>query len=147
VENKVIFVLTDKISNMKKISTLAIICFAFSTEFKAQSLPVKSTSSSVVFETVTSGINEVSLENSIKVFPNPASNQLMVVSTEGYVLNSCELFVYDVTGKVVMHEKNVSFKDGNLHVDVSDLNNGVYTLVLNPKNNKVAINKRFVVSK
>lgn len=132
---------------MKKFIVLSVICFSISTSVKAQTLPVKATNSSVVFETVSTGINEVSLESSISVYPIPTVNELTVAVNEGYSLGNCELFVRDVTGKTVIHEKNVTFKNGNLVVDVKNLSNGIYTLVLNPKNNKVAINKKFVVSK
>ncbi len=132
---------------MKKIAVLFVTCLVVSVSATAQNLPVKATNSSVVFETVTGGINEVNLESSIRVYPVPAVNELMVAVNQGYSLSNCELFVMDVTGKTVMHEKNVTFKNGNLAVDVKNLSNGIYTLVLNPKDNKVAINKRFVVSK
>ncbi len=132
---------------MKKFAVLFVTCLVVSVSANAQSLPVKATNSSVVFETVTSGINEISLESSIDVYPVPAVSELMVAVNQDYSLSNCELFVMDVTGKTVIHEKNVTFKNGNLVVDVKNLSNGIYTLVLNPKDNKVAINKRFVVSK
>ena len=132
---------------MKKLSVLFVFCIVISSSVAAQTLPVKSTNSSVVFETVTAGINEISLESSINVFPNPAVNELTVSIADGYSIGNCELFIQDVTGKTVMHENNIAFKNGNLSVDVKNLSNGIYTLVLNPKNNKVAINKKFVVSK
>ena len=132
---------------MKKFAVLFVACLVLGLSANAQSLPVKGTNSSVVFETITAGVNEVSLESSIHVYPIPAVNELMVSVNQGYSLSNCELFVMDVTGKTIMHEKNVTFKNGNLVLDVKNLSNGIYTLVLNPKDNKVAINKRFVVSK
>jgi len=132
---------------MKKFTVLFVACMVVSISAKAQSLPVKSTNSSVVYETVTGGINEISLESSIRVYPIPAVNELTVKVNEGYSIGACELFIYDITGKSIVHEKNVTLKNGNLSVDVKNLPNGIYTLVLNPKDNKVAINKRFVVSK
>jgi hypothetical protein len=131
---------------MKKIVLMLSVAGAVSFEAKAQ-LPVTATHNSVFFETVSLGVNEVSLEASVKVYPNPVASELIVSANEGYNLNNCELLIHDATGKTVMHEKNVTFKEGSVSVNVKSLPSGIYTVTLNPRSGKVAINKKFVISR
>ena len=131
---------------MKKITVLSLICFAANTSI-AQSLPVSATRSTELYQTVTAGINEVSIESAIKIFPNPAVNEIAIIAQEDYEITSGELFIYDAAGKIVLHEKNITFKDKTFIVNVKNFENGLYTLVLNTKNRKATINKKFVISK
>ena len=47
--------------------------------------------------------------------------------------------IFDVNGKLVMNKKN----NFNSYIDVSSLNNGLYTLTIKTENN--ILNKRFAI--
>lgn len=68
---------------------------------------------------------EVTAENQIEVFPNPALSEVKIVSPKPGELLTYHLT--DIAGKTVM-----SFKGGDSHelIDVSHLNSGVYVLTL-----------------
>ncbi|MBK8659061.1 MAG: T9SS type A sorting domain-containing protein [Bacteroidetes bacterium] len=63
-------------------------------------------------------------ESAIQVWPNPASNYV-IVSLENEMLHA-ELKVFDVTGKLMI-EKNVT--EEQTAIDVSDLNRGMYLMI------------------
>ena len=65
---------------MKKLIVLSIICIAANSNIVAQKLLVNATPPETLFETVTIGVNEVKLESAIKVFPNPAINEMTIIS-------------------------------------------------------------------
>ncbi len=132
---------------MKKFIALSIICFVANGSITAQKLLVNATPPPVLFETVTAGINEVNAESAVKIYPNPTTNELTIFSQDGYKLNSSELFIYDAAGKMVAHEKNIAFTDQAYKVNVSGFENGIYSLIINTKDRKAAVNKKFVISK
>lgn len=139
---------------MKKFIVLSIICLVASIGLQAQNnknvvknLPVNPTQPEVLFETVTIGINEVKLENAVKIFPNPAVNELNITLQNGYELNFCELVVYDLSGRMVLNEKNPAFKNGTYTLNVRGLEDGIYTLTLRTKNNKSSVNNKFIIRK
>lgn len=131
---------------MKKLILTALV-FLAANKITAQHLAVNATHPSVQYQTVTVGINEISTESSVKIYPNPTTSEVTIVSQEGYQLNSSELYIYDATGKMVVHEKNIIFKEGAYTVNVANLENGLYSLIINTKDRKAAINKKFVVGK
>jgi hypothetical protein len=67
---------------------------------------------------------EVAIEktNSMKLFPNPSSDQITIELDEKTEL--AEVMIIDATGKTVIHEKMNS--TGTLVIDISNLSNGVY---------------------
>ena len=77
------------------------------------------------------GINEI-LANSISVYPNPNNGILNINLTSELAVNST-LEVYDALGKLVV--KQVLANELNT-INISNLNNGIYTYkVLNNSNN------------
>ena len=58
--------------------------------------------------------------NSVRVFPNPVSADLMQVQTEG---NGGQIFILNTAGQVVANEV---ITEGVQPIDVSRLNNGIY---------------------
>lgn len=77
--------------------------------------------------------NEVNLNLEVDIYPNPVSNQL-AIQTE---LSLNKITVFDYTGKIV--KKSIDRFD---KIDVTDLQSGVYFIVLNSE--KGSITKRFV---
>jgi hypothetical protein len=113
----------------------------------AQSLEVSPTHPSVMFQTVTGSINEINLDKSIKIFPNPTSSELNIVLEDGFDIKTCDLYIYDERGKLVLTERNHSFKNKSLIINSQNLAAGLYTLVLKTTNNGATVNKKFVVTK
>jgi PKD repeat protein len=106
-------------------------------------------SSEFVFDVVIeiAGINELFSLNSVKLFPNPASESVNIELVAKEVAN-LTITVVDNSGKVVYNENNVMVVNGkNVHsLNTSNLNSGLYTVVLISENQvaktiKLAINK------
>ncbi|MGZ4033518.1 MAG: T9SS type A sorting domain-containing protein [Bacteroidia bacterium] len=84
------------------------------------------------------GINNLTMDNSISIYPNPASENITINFTSSSKNNS--LKIYDVTGRLVKNISNV--KSGESSINISDLKNGLYLLNLQEGNNYLT--KRFV---
>ncbi len=70
-----------------------------------------------------SGVNDTGLDHIIKVFPNPAENQLTIKMDGPVLLSKIELI--DVTGKVVLSE-NIEVSSAT--VDIAPISSGIYLL-------------------
>ncbi len=69
------------------------------------------------------GINQLTDEQSISVYPNPANTELQIMN---YELQTEQPFmIFDVSGKLIRSEKTFSNR-----IDVSELTNGFYVLRL-----------------
>ncbi|AWG23764.1 S8 family serine peptidase [Flavobacterium kingsejongi] len=68
----------------------------------------------------TLGINDVSADKSIFIYPNPANDRLNFTLPQNLILS--DVIVYDITGKVVVNKLNAEAKQ----IDVSQLGSGVY---------------------
>ena len=71
--------------------------------------------------------DEPSLNKTLKVYPNPSNDEIHISSNVS--LNSIAL--YDILGKLILRK----VKDTN-SIDVSNLNAGVYILVMHSENEK-----------
>ncbi|MEO6425830.1 MAG: T9SS type A sorting domain-containing protein [Bacteroidia bacterium] len=69
------------------------------------------------------GLNENSLKNSIKVYPNPTTHKLFI---DGF--SEAKLTISDLVGKVLISENNTNT------IDVSSLNPGIYFLHISSGN-------------
>lgn len=97
----------------------------------------------------TLGCNAISLATSavdvapeyplLNVFPNPAQEELFVTINKYHLKESMELFIYDVSGKVVFGKQ---LNENNLKVDISAWQSGLY-FISTHVNGKV-YSKRFV---
>jgi len=71
-------------------------------------------------------VNDFSDKNeSLNIYPNPASNYLNVENNQNLVVQKIEIF--NITGKII-EVKTVEKTEKNLQIDISDLDNGVYFL-------------------
>ncbi len=68
------------------------------------------------------GINELSLNNSFSVFPNPAQS-VINVNIEANLVGSV-FTIYDITGKAV---KTGKLNSSNTTIEVNDLSGGIYS--------------------
>ena len=83
-----------------------------------------------------SGVGETSV--AFTAFPNPA-NDAVVVNTHGF--EPKDLQIVDATGRVVLSERLVG---GQNVINVTNLANGTYQMVLTEENNRVV--KQLVVA-
>jgi hypothetical protein len=80
----------------------------------------------VTIETIT-GIVNVELSKSIQIYPNPASDRLVIhlpKSNERRMIK-----VYDINGKVILVELEVD--NGETEINISDFKTGLYILKIN----------------
>lgn len=89
------------------------------------------------------GIDELSFDNSIKVYPNPATDVLNIV----YELDDAlklNLSITDITGRTVINVSDANYLKGQYHqeVNIAQLASGVY--MLHFAGESVNINRRFV---
>lgn len=91
-----------------------------------------------IFDEVSTGIKPlVKPSETLTVYPNPAANEINIVALPG-----ATLYLFDVSGKLVL-----TTEAGNGKIDVSALENGIYTAQLvNVLDNTKAVSK-LVISK
>lgn len=80
---------------------------------------------------ITAGLSNANLEKSISIFPNPSSGDLNLNFDKTLVGNYFDII--DVTGKVVYHELIQKLSHT---INISDLSNGFYTLIIANSNSK-----------
>jgi len=80
----------------------------------------------------TLGINEVSLENSFSIYPNPA-NDFIIINNTDWIKSKT---IYSITGQLVKKETNQNEK-----IDISNLQQGVYLLEIETTNNQKVTKK------
>ncbi|MEO1436983.1 MAG: T9SS type A sorting domain-containing protein, partial [Bacteroidota bacterium] len=83
---------------------------------------------------------EVFQENSIHIFPNPASTQIQIQWEKPVEGN---LHIFDVTGKRLFSERIVSHEN-EIAINTQNFPNGLYAVLFESKNQKSV--RRFVVS-
>ncbi len=90
-----------------------------------------------VINNLTTGIQTTQNNNFISVFPNPASEEVYInmPTSERELL----LEIFDLNGKLVMNKK-INFSS---YIDVSSLNNGLYTLTIKAEN--TVVNKKLTI--
>ena len=71
------------------------------------------------------GVNELQNENSITIYPNPATDILNID-----VIKNVSVSIIDMTGKIIL-------QSNQKHIDVSGLAKGIYSVVIISGNNKV----------
>ncbi|TAK35395.1 MAG: T9SS type A sorting domain-containing protein [Saprospiraceae bacterium] len=90
------------------------------------------------------GTNEPELENSISLFPNPASGQALL-QLVGIQLNSLDIQVYDVRGRIVASYLNANVAAGSYLLDLSAQSGGVYLVRILVENQVVT--KRIIINR
>jgi hypothetical protein len=81
-------------------------------------------------------------KRNISLYPNPTQDS--VTLTYDLVEDNALLYVYDVTGRL-MTEKNIDSKKGEINMDTSTYEAGIYIVVLK-QNNKI-INQQKLIKK
>lgn len=82
------------------------------------------------------GFEDLNTINQIKIYPNPAQNQLMLSGNLSQIKN---ISIFDISGKMV---EQLNFNQQSQIIDISFLSNGTYVLQLGN-----SVYKKFVVCK
>ena len=88
---------------------------------------------------VTAGSEEFSMENSLRMFPNPASDNVSF-RLENEFLESISL--YDVQGRLVVSEENISNSESTL--SIANLNSGIYFAKITAAKGKTMFKKLII---
>jgi hypothetical protein len=81
--------------------------------------------------------------NQLTIFPNPAENQINILSENSEETNY-KVKVVAIDGSVVKSEKSINFAIGNMFsIQLNDLAKGVYTIMISD-NYRLISAKRFV---
>ncbi|MBK7869205.1 MAG: T9SS type A sorting domain-containing protein [Saprospiraceae bacterium] len=87
---------------------------------------------------------EPAFEEAFVVFPNPASEQLMLdIPNTKEALS--QIIVYDMTGKIVLQTSKPSEKNVLTSLDIHHLPNGIYIIKI--QNGDFTANQKFVISR
>jgi hypothetical protein len=89
----------------------------------------------------TVGISETSIESRIGIFPNPATDYLIVSFDDVYPER---IALYNSIGAVLFAEEQVSDRK-SVQIDISQYNSGFYFIKIKTKNTNT--NKRFLITK
>lgn len=84
------------------------------------------------------GINDLSNDNSLSIYPNPASNNITINFTSSS--KNVSIKIYDTTGRLVKNIDNA--KAGESSINIAELESGLYLLNLQDGNNSTT--KRFI---
>ncbi len=89
---------------------------------------------------ICTGLNNATAENSIRVYPNPASDYLTFAISSDILSSTKSIEIYDALGKLV---NTVLVSSEQIQINVSDLARGVYTCRIVNTTNQIIV-KRFV---
>ncbi len=82
------------------------------------------------------GIENLDIQNELKVFPNPASEMLTIQLPEGF--KQAELLtIYNTLGEVIM-QKDISSSGSSFALDVTNLIKGLYFLNINSRTTNIS---------
>jgi len=93
----------------------------------ADSLGISSTGSDYLMQWAMLGINDLTSSPALKVYPDPATENVTISSSTSPI-NSFE--VYNIIGKKVQHNENISSAQAELKLDVSNWIPGIYFYII-----------------
>jgi uncharacterized delta-60 repeat protein len=77
------------------------------------------------------GLEEMTNENKILIFPNPVSNKFSIVIGQPTILQSTILSIYNISGQLLIEQ---TIRQNKSEIDISGLAKGVYIIKLNNSN-------------
>jgi len=81
--------------------------------------------------------NQVRIDKQIQIYPNPASNNLIIINSDA-VFQIQDVLILNLTGSIVWWKNNFCSNCKDLTIDVSNLSNGIYFVQLkNPQGETV----------
>ena len=90
----------------------------------------------VQVNTLQSGVSDVQTGNYVSIFPNPAQNNITVIS-DLEISERAEIAVFDALGKEVYHNSLETFPES---IDLSNVPAGIYSIIIRMGNKKPILN-------
>ena len=91
----------------------------------------------------TNGVNELSLQESISVYPNPSSGIFTIQMDNGKLpINNCQLSIYNLLGENV-YERTTKNEKLSTTIDLSKQETGIYFLQM--KSGNKSFSKKIVI--
>ena len=82
----------------------------------------------------TTGVNEISADNSVQLFPNPSSSKI-------YIQSNSSINKIEISNSVGQLVRNISLNNHQTTIDVSNFDNGIYFLKIFNADKSIAIQK------
>lgn len=79
-------------------------------------------------------VNEIQLQNVVKIYPNPFSASTTIKLNDGFCINNCYVKLYDMVGEEL---RNYKMKNNELQIERDGLTNGIYFLHIQFGNYKI----------
>ncbi len=99
---------------------------------------------SINLNCTTTNINEQTLENSLKVYPNPTSNDIIYFELNATENSTKSLTIVNAIGQEIIRKETTIISGKNTQtINISSLAKGIYTLNLNNKG--TTISRKFIV--
>jgi uncharacterized repeat protein (TIGR01451 family) len=99
--------------------------------------PIITNTTTNIFKAIV-GIDEHNLDALVSVYPNPATNSIIVNTKQ--LENNFTIHIYDITGRLVKSEKENAGKE--TAIDISSIENGIYFLTVT--DGKQTTTKKFI---
>lgn len=80
---------------------------------------------------------------SYATYPSPADNFLIIESTDSFEMKDAQVIITDVSGKSVM---KMNMTDKIIRLNVQDLNNGLYFVIIVDNDNLLTYKNKFVIN-
>ena len=93
----------------------------------------------------TIGISEIAFNQEVKLFPNPASDQMQLVLSNGFHNKKYQLKLYNSIGREVMDMQFLFSEKESKDINISRLPAGIYFYVLRNKNTQEQVSGKFVI--
>jgi hypothetical protein len=90
------------------------------------------------------GITENEFFSKVKIFPNPGNGKFEISGID--LPESLALTLFDLLGRKVFSAV-LSFSEENLAADVSNLEDGIYSLIITGESDKVIVKQKLIISK
>lgn len=91
-----------------------------------------------------SGLESVNLLNGLKIYPNPAKNELIISTNQK--LSGAHIIITDMLGRKML-EENIINASNNHNILVSELKTGAYILSIFDSDNKLISNNKIAIIK
>ncbi len=97
-----------------------------------------------IIRTIIIANKEIANTNSIKVFPNPATNTINL-ELKNANFNCEKITIQNLLGQIVKSHSISNFSTNALKIDVSDLPNGIYSI--QAQDGKLQLNQKFIINR
>jgi hypothetical protein len=98
---------------------------------------------SLVFNNTTLGVDDNKFGAGFNLYPNPSTNGLFNINTQGISGQKVEISIHNILGQAVLSQTPTVEGNGNIAIDASNLSTGVYMVGLN-QNGKTFVSKLII---